>query len=63
MKENNYIAYEEGNKKHLFTVKMILEDCLDDYAVNHEVGEHQKREVEKSLNDSGHENGCFVLAF
>ena len=61
MRLNNNISYEEANKKPLITVKHILETCWHDYEINHEVEDYQKKEVVKSLNCYGDNNGYFVF--
>ena len=61
MNNNNYTSYEYVNKKPLITVKHILETCWHDYEINHEVEDYQKKEVVKSLNCYGDNNGYFVF--
>lgn len=49
------------NKKASISVKQIFMSSWDSYLATHEVLDYQLKEVEKSLNCYGHNNGCFVF--
>lgn len=48
------------DKNVSFSVKYILFRCWSSYILKHTVTDYQKKEVEKSLNCYGSQNGCFV---
>ena len=50
----------KSNKKSLISVKQILEDNWSNYSSSYEVTSYQLKEVEKSLECYGINNGCFV---
>lgn len=51
----------EANKKVLVTVKQILETTWQNYKESHKLREVEIKEVEKTINCYGQNNGCFVF--
>jgi hypothetical protein len=60
-KTNNKAINIFQNKNSSFSVKQILASSWEDYVLTHEVEDYQLKEVERSLNCYGYNNGCFVF--